>query len=288
MELLFLGSGAAEGNPAAYCRCEVCEGIRERGGIEIKSRASVRFDTHYQIDISPDHYWQMLRHNTDMYDVEHLLITHSHEDHFSLPAISDKTMSRVTNNKPLNIYLSKPAADYGMGLVKNLMFPEEKLKDLLTRFIPVPLDYFETYQVGDLSVTTIKGAHKTHVDGEYSINYLITTRDGTTLLYALDTGYYQDETWEFLDGLHTDVLIMDSTFGGRTDRGEYPFGHLDCYSFLKMLDRMSDLRFIDPDTSLYATHFNPHTGFSHHRIQEFYSDSSYDVIAAHDGLVIDR
>ena len=148
----------------------------------------------------------------------------------------------------------------------------------------MPLGYYEKHQIGDFSAETVKGSHKTTIDGERSINYLLTSRGGTTLLYALDTGYYDDETWEYLSGKHTDALIMDCTFGGRADRGEYPFGHLDNASFIRMLEKMDAIGFINDTTRVFATHFNPHQGLAHHEIQQFFDACPYNVSAAYDGL----
>ena len=79
-ELLFLGTGAAEGAPAAYCRCDTCQGVRQRGGVELRTRSSLRIGPHHQIDISPDQYQQTIAAGDDTYDVEYILVTHTHED----------------------------------------------------------------------------------------------------------------------------------------------------------------------------------------------------------------
>ena len=95
---------------------------------------------------------------------------------------------------------------------------------------------------------------------------------------------HPDETWEFLEDRRTDVLIMDCTFGGRTDRGEFPAGHLDIASFLRALERMDAIGFIDGATRIFATHFNPHQGLTHHQMQERFDRSAFEVTVAYDGL----
>jgi phosphoribosyl 1,2-cyclic phosphate phosphodiesterase len=284
MDMLFLGTGAAEGVPAAYCRCDDCRGVRKRGGIEVKSRSSLRIGKHYQVDISPDHYWQMLRHDTDMFDLEHVLITHSHGDHFALDGLTDKTMAKVTNERPLNIYLSNPAKDYLEGTLEHMGISDDLRSRYQGRFSIFGLEYFSSYEIGELSVETVKSNHSAHGEDEAAISYLFTLPGGTKLLYALDTGYYTDETWEYLRGRQTDTLVMDCTFAGRTDRGEYPSGHLDMASFIRMLERMSESGFIGPRTRIYATHFNPHQGLTHHEIQEAFDKSAFTVSVAYDGL----
>ncbi len=286
MEITFLGTGAAEGIPAAYCRCSACSGVRERGGIELKTRSALRVGRHFQIDISPDNYRQTLMHGMDMFDIEHLLITHTHGDHFALTGITDKTMSEVTNNKPLNIYMSEPAKKFVMKFLDALSKSGED-KEKFEREFPVSgLEYYKEYSIGELVVETVKGNHTAWAGIEKSINYLIRMPDGKKLLYALDTGYYVDETWNYLKERNTDILIMDCTFGGRTDRGEFPDGHLDIESFLKMLERMTEIGFIDNKTDIYATHFNPHQGLTHFEMQDRFNESSFRVTVAYDGLKV--
>ena len=234
--------------------------------------------------MSPDNHWQMLRHGLDMFDIEHLLITHSHEDHFALSMFTDKTMAKDTNEKPISIYLSRPAHRFYVGTLAARVMPDWEQKRYARDLRLIELENFQSYEIGGLAVETVKGNHLGFGPGEASINYLITPPEGDTLLYALDTGYYRDETWEFLSGRHTDVLVMDCTFAGRSDRGEYPDGHLDIASFLKMLDRMTEIGFLDSGSQVYATHFNPHQGRSHGQIQEAFDGSPHRVTVAHDGM----
>ena len=286
MELVFLGTGAAEGIPAAYCRCSACEGVRKRGGREIKSRSSLRVGSRHQIDVPPDCYWQMIRHNTDMHDIEHVLVTHTHEDHFSIPALTDKLMAQQTNGKHLTVHLGREAKDTIERLIAALPLSAEEIRRLREGFTLTALDYFAAHTAGELFVETVMANHRVGEGNERAINYLVTNRDGRTLFYALDTGFYLDETWDYLRGRHTDLLIMDCTFAGRTDRSEFPSGHLDIASFLKMLERMAGMGFIDSETRVYATHFNPHQGLTHDGIQRRFDESPFAVTAAYDGLEV--
>ena len=284
MEGIFLGTGAAEGVPAAYCRCATCEGVRERGGREIKTRSSFRLGETYQIDVSPDQHVQMLRLGLDMYDIEHLLITHTHGDHFALSGVTDRTMAATTNGKPLHVYTSRPAARY---LERLLQIAGVSAKDRESSLFSITeFEYFSEYRVGDLTVETVKGNHTAHGDEEYAINYLITTPEGGRLLYALDTGFYRDETWEYLQGRSVDVVIMDCTFAGRTDRDEFSAGHLALNGFLKMLEQMTEIGFVTKKTRVYASHVNPHQGLRHDEIQTALDTSRYAATVAYDGLRI--
>ena len=54
----------------------------------------------------------MIRCGVDMFDVEHLFITHTHSDHFQFEEIVSKSHAVKTNGKPLHIYMSVPAKEY--------------------------------------------------------------------------------------------------------------------------------------------------------------------------------
>ncbi len=282
MRVVFLGTGAAEGVPAAYCGCEACNGARMRGGKDIKTRSSLRLGDQYQIDISPDLYWQMIKSNLTMSDVQHVLISHTHGDHLSLTGLTDKTMAKDTCESPLQIYLSRPGGEFLDGILDAYGFSGDIRKhDLFQIHL---LEYFGEYRIGELLVETLKGNHTTRAANEYAINYLITIKSGRKLLYALDTGYYNDETWEYLRGRKVDVLIMDCTFAGRTDRGDFAAGHLAIDSFLRMLERMKHIGFVNEKTNIYATHFNPHQGLTHDDIETAFNNTDFSVTVAYDGL----
>ena len=44
MKLLYLGTAAAEGIPAAFCSCPVCTNARRQKGRELRSRSQVLLD----------------------------------------------------------------------------------------------------------------------------------------------------------------------------------------------------------------------------------------------------
>ncbi len=252
--------------------------------MELRTRSSLRIGAHHQVDLSPDHYRQTLAAGTDMYDVEHLLVTHTHEDHFVLAGLTDKNMSRQTNGRPVHVYLSEPGRDFVERMIGGFPYSAGETRWIRENLVIVGLEHFREYTVGGLAVQTVKGNHAARGVDEQSINYLVGLPDGKSLLYACDTGYYREDTWEYLSGKRVDVLVLECTFAGRTDRGEFPEGHLDLASWLKMLERMAGIGFVDDRTAVYATHFNPHQGLSHFEIQDRLRRSPWRATAAHDGL----
>ncbi|WP_256209019.1 MBL fold metallo-hydrolase [Paenibacillus sp. CF384] len=286
--MIFLGTAAAEGCPCYYCRCDYCNEVRKRGGKDIRTRSSFRIDGKHQIDFSPDIFYQMQTLNLDVFELEHLLITHTHEDHFDLAEIIVKECAVDPQPQPLNIYLSQQALPWAERLMDSYsthLSPEKKA-ELHSKYVLVPLDYFETYTVGDLVVTPVKSSHHAFGENELALNYMISIPSGHTMLYACDTGWYPEETWDYLSGKKLDLLIMECTFGGRQDRGLYIDGHLDIPNFLLMLERMESTGLIDEQTPVYATHINHKHHLLHDEMQTTLDQSRFNVIVAYDGLQI--
>jgi phosphoribosyl 1,2-cyclic phosphate phosphodiesterase len=289
MELRFLGTAAAEGVPAMYCRCQACMTARKRGGKDIRTRSSFRIGSRYQIDLGPDANWQMHRLGIDMYDVEHLFITHTHDDHFQLEEIVAKTMSFGfgANGKPLDIYVSLPGWQW-LNKLLPVLYERQRYENptFAEQFRVHALAYFQIYPFGELLVETLKGGHVVRGGRERAMQYLMHLPDGRRLLYALDTGWFPDETWEFLQQKHIDILILDCTFGVRTDRPTYPEGHLDIASFVKALERMTAIGAIDTTTRIFATHISSHQGALHEEMQAHFDETSFPVTVAYDGCII--
>ena len=82
MKLQFLGTGAAEGAPAIFCKCDTCQELRRRGEKEYHTRAQFLIDDVVGIEFPPDAYYHALRFDVDLTKMKYLLVTHSHMDHF--------------------------------------------------------------------------------------------------------------------------------------------------------------------------------------------------------------
>lgn len=82
MEIQYLGTAAAEGLPALFCDCETCRKARKAGGKEVRTRTQSIVDGKILIDFPPDTYTHALNYSLQLGKIRHLLITHSHMDHF--------------------------------------------------------------------------------------------------------------------------------------------------------------------------------------------------------------
>lgn len=290
-QLLFLGTGAAQGIPAAYSPQMRSPPTDSRN---IRSRSSVLIDDSYQIDAGPDSWYQLLREQKSWDSLEHLMITHTHSDHLYWENVLQKSGARDHKGGPLNIYLSEVAKKWFLHTLffsKNLKAPlEEEIHDLEYELSPAyhfhQLTLWQEIQIGEFRVTPVLGNHTGRMPEDHAHNLLLKDSSGTQILYAVDTGFYSEESFEFLHGNKIDVLIMDCTFGARTDRAEYPAGHLDCKSFIRMVARLEKNGTLRGDTRIIATHINPDQGWDHEEMDAFWKTTDYNVITAWDGLTV--
>lgn len=288
VEIVFLGTGASEAIPCPFCRCDYCSQARRSGGKDIRTRSSLRLGPQHQIDFAPDAVWQLANNNLDVFDLEHLLITHTHEDHLALGELMTRECAVPPPDRPVYLYMNKRAAAWVRSAVSALRpgMSEQMWVRLGMLYSIVETDYYQPFLAGQLQVTPIKANHRAFGPDEDAQNYLIRLPDNQILLYAVDTGWYGDETWDFLSQYSVDILIMEATFGGRTDRGLHPGGHLDAASYLLMVEKMSALGVIDHATRLYATHINHKHTLLHDDLQQYFDRSDHPITVAWDGLKI--
>ncbi len=285
MNLQFLGTGAAEGIPPLFSRNERTRRIRREQGPDLRTRSAFRLGERYQIDFGPDTFFQSIRCDCDFYELEHVLVTHMHSDHFHFESVVAKEMARDTNGKPIHLYTSAPAARWlERSIAASSDYSGIAQHPLYHKYPLATLDYFSEYQIGELTVNTVRGNHRAMTEDEFPINPLVTLPDGTRLLYAVDTGYYDEESWEYLTGRRIDLLVMEATFGGRTDRGDYPAGHLDAHSFVRQVERMARIGLLTERTPIYATHINPKHEWDHADMQAFFDATPFAIVVATDCL----
>ncbi|MDR3148103.1 MAG: hypothetical protein LBU00_07005, partial [Treponema sp.] len=188
MELLYMGTGAAEGIPATFCACPVCREAAKRGGREIRTRSQALLDGKILFDFPPDAYAHYLSHRFDLPAIEHLVVTHSHMDHFFPQEFELRSSGFVHDPPPLlHIYGNEKV---GAALLAVLPQGDQERHRLVFH----PLESFERIDVGGYAVTPLPAKHD---PSERCLFYLVEGGD-RALLYAHDTGFFPAETWDHL------------------------------------------------------------------------------------------
>ena len=290
MRIQFLGTGAAEGNPPVFDRLAGDRLPADPRDPNVRTRSSLRLGTTHQIDFGPDHFAQSLRCGFDSYDLEHVIVTHTHADHLHLNGVLAKELARKRRSPGIRLYAGPQAAAWIDSLFEFLQkpgTPVDEYERLRAAYPVTRMEFFTEHDVGGLTVRTVRGNHRVSASGESSMNPLITLPDGRTLLYAVDTDYYDDESFDYLSGTRLDLLVMECTFGGLTEPGAHGPGHLNAATFLRMLDRMGRDGVVHSGTRVYATHINPVQPLDHDGLGKYFADAGYAVTVAYDCLALD-
>lgn len=275
MNVKYLGTGAAEGIPAVFCHCEVCNHARINKGRNIRTRSQAIIDGKLLIDFGPDTYLHSLEYNLQLADIEVCLVTHSHDDHLYLEDLRARRRSRA------NLREGTPALKvYGGKGVKDILKP--KASGFVTKDNSV---FF--YQIGAFKqVEVLNGYIVTAIPAVHTSNepfvYII-QKDSKTFLYGHDTDYFGEDVWEYLNtnSIYFDAVSLDCTEGIK--HIEYP-GHMNFERMQNMCERLAAEGCIDNNTQIIANHISHNGLASYDKANEVGNSLGY--LVAYDGMEI--
>lgn len=259
MKLKYFGTAAAEGMPALFCYCEHCERAKKAGGKNIRTRSQALINDDLLIDLPPDTYMHVLDYGLDLRSIEHILITHSHEDHLyplELTNIRLPFAHRLPDAGPVNVYASPcSSAEVFCGAVKGQVLDDKHLKIKTVKA-------FEPFKVKNYSIIPLTANHDYSID---SLIYIIS--DGEkTMLYGNDTGWFPEETWAFLknSGVRFDYVSLDCTCTG--DTVERPNGHMNLVACKATKEEMLKIGCADEKTVFCLHHFSHNGGYTYEEL----------------------
>jgi len=252
-----LGTAAAEGWPALWCSCEVCREARRRGGKNIRRRTAYQLGDRIHIDLGPDSYAQMLQFDLRYETLQHLLITHSHPDHLCPQELEYRSAGFVPEAPPVELIIWGNAAVEER--IRAAGIDLEACRICFQRIAP-----FETIDLGQGVLATPIPAD--HAGEEQAVNYLL-EREGRVILQGNDTGWWPEQTWEFLATKVLDVAIIECTYG----RHRGGRSHLGAEDVVMVRDELAKLGALADDCRVIATHFSHNGGWLHERLEEFFT-----------------
>lgn len=273
MLIEFLGTGAAEGIPAPFCRCAVCENARSAKGKEIRMRTGVVIDKTLLIDFSPDSLIQSVRFNVDYSGLEGLLVTHTHSDHF---AVEDLVQRSPCNSKNRTASLLNIYGNCAMERKLKAALYDEKAAESMDI---TTIRGGQTIQVGGFRVLALRTIH---METEESLLYLI-SKEGKHYLHALDSAELTEEIYEQLreEGICLDAVSFDCTFGLLEE--EF-YGHMNFRQNLRVKKRLEEIGVADAHTKFYLTHISHYAGCTQKDLEAETRQHGFEV--AYDGLCV--
>ncbi|NLB41826.1 MAG: hypothetical protein GX815_06105 [Clostridiales bacterium] len=270
MKIRTLGTAAAEAIPGIFCNCETCAHARAHGGKNIRTRSQTIINDKYLVDFPMDAYMHSINFGINFFDINHILITHPHEDHFYPHDIELRCppYAHGQEGKLLNVY--------GPGSIGQLFpdFPSKRNQDYI-RFHK--LNAFETYSIDELQVTPMTALHSR--DFECFV-YLI-EHEGKKLLYGHDSGFFPQDTMNYLKNSIVDCVLCDTTFGKNLD-GDNHMGVEDNIQLRKIMVEQGSA---DENTKFILTHLSHNGGLTHEQLEQTAENNGF--LAAYDGFELE-
>lgn len=281
MFLKLLGSAAAEGWPATFCDCEACREARRRGGKNIRRRTTYQLGDTVHVDWGPDSYNSMISFGLDYAPLQHLFITHAHQDHWCPEELAwrRRGYSRIPEGSHLAIYGNSHVEE-------TLLKANPSLDDIAAEFRAVKP--YEAIELGpDFTAYGFTASHST--DDELALNYLLMYQ-GRGLVIGNDTGWWIPESWDFLQSFPLSVVVMDCTSGplgtGPRDKNTSWVGthHLNCEWVVEVRDELARRGALMADHTFIANHFSHNGGWLHEQLEEFFTPKG--ILVGYDGLEV--
>ena len=208
MNLTYLGTAAAEGIPGIFCACDICREAMRRGGKDLRTRSQAIIDDTLLIDLPPDSFMHMLRDKVSLPDVQHMLLTHTHSDHFLAQELYYRRPGFCDTRATMTIYGNDAFKRRMDEMVQTTGTTYEKSK-----LVSVELTEFAAIDVAGCTVVPLLA---NHAKTEKCLIYLI-GKDGKWLLYGNDTGIFPEATWQYLKGKPLDLVSLDCTCGRKAE-----------------------------------------------------------------------
>lgn len=248
MEILYMGTAAAEGYPALFCECERCKAARKLKGKNIRSRSQALIDGKILIDFNADSLWHSVKYNIDLTYIKTLLITHVHDDHLYPCDLSVRRegFAHLENCEKLNIYGS-------CDIIELLNDPEVVGQNGCYGCELNTVQPYKPFCAEGYKITALKAEHGTPNPYLYLIE-----KNGKALLYAHDTGLFPEETLDYLkkNNVKLDLVSLDCTEGNGGIG--YP-QHMNLERDIVTKDKLTEIGAADAETVFILNHFS-HNG----------------------------
>jgi phosphoribosyl 1,2-cyclic phosphodiesterase len=231
VEVVLLGTGAADGWPNPWCSCASCAEACARG--EQRRPTSALVDGVLLLDLAPG----TPPDGVSLADVRTVLVTHDHPDHCSPSALLWRHWAGL--REPLTVVGPQPVLE----ACRPWLAPDD----------PVTLREIRPGDSMELDGYVVRGLDADHEVP--TVLYDLTGPGGDRLLYATDTGPLPEATVAAVRGAAFDVVLLEQTFGDAVDHGT---GHLDLETFPAQLRRLRSVGAVTDGTDVVAVHLSHH------------------------------
>ncbi|MFZ2527221.1 MAG: bifunctional adenosylcobinamide kinase/adenosylcobinamide-phosphate guanylyltransferase [Rhodococcus sp. (in: high G+C Gram-positive bacteria)] len=260
MEIVLLGTGAADGWPNPFCTCASCDDATRRG--EIRGQTAALIDDVLLLECGPEAPRAALRHGRNLAGVRHILLTHAHVDHLGPQALLFRSWAEAG----FDIDVVGPAA--AIDACRPWVGPGDPV-----RFVPVAAG--DALNVGGYRIRVLGARHRVFDDGD-AVLYDVAGPSCARILWACDTGPLPESWFDAVHGAAFDAVFLEETFGDRADLGD------DHHTLAAFADTVAALRAcgaVGDGTDVIAVHLghhNPPIAQVRRRLAECGARAGYD------------
>ncbi len=184
MKIQFLGTGAADWDWSRPLSTEV------------RGSSCTLFDDKILIDAGETAWENILRFGVSPDKISHILITHTHMDHFN-PVVIKKIAEAAGRTTKLHVYASPEGISQLDHSVMNT----------------TELSFGDKFSIYSLDFEVLSANHMLKNEMEAAYHFLITTPENKRLLYTLDGGWMTSYTRNKLGFNQLHMIIWDATSG---------------------------------------------------------------------------
>ena len=243
-------------------------------------------DEELLIDMGPSCFDNAARFGVNLSKIKTLLVTHPHEDHLQpqhlywrntdeslLPLTYVEKMRhggpRFTDIPQLNIY----GNSFVMETLGKSLDDMEELKINLHEIKEGKEEKTDGYRI-----LPVRGNHGSQQG--FSHSYII-QKDEKTVLYALDSGSYDEDQFALIQEYQYDAVIMEGTTGLNEQYG----GHMCLVNNIRIRERLKENKCLRENSRFLLTHLSPHWCPPHDWYESIVASEGLEL--AYDGLQIE-
>lgn len=277
MRLTFLGTSAGESYPGLWCDCPHCTYARTHGGRNLRANSCAVLDDTLLLDMGSGCFNTAARQQISLSQVRVVLVTHPHEDHFYPKHLQWRHGADENMHLPFAEQMHRggprftpvpPLTLYGNAYTEKALYAwQENIDNLHMRFVRI--EEGKPFTDSGYTVTPVRG---NHWQKGFAHSYIV-EKDGRTMLYALDTGSYDEDMQGILKKHTFNLIVMEGT-GGLNTCGD---GHMCLAKNVDMLDFFVKNGCYAPDGRFVLTHMSPHWTPPH---------DIYETIAEKEGMIV--
>ena len=229
MRVHLLGTGSADGWPNPWCTCASCRAAADAGVLRGSSSALV--DDRLLLELGPDGPRAALRAGVDLSGVEGVLVSHGHPDHHAWPVWAWRGWATGT-------------------AALTLLAPPAVLADAAPHLDPsvraVPAVPGSRHTVAGYDVHVVPASHA-GADVGPAVLYDVTAPDGTSLLWATDTGVLAEAALALVTDRAYDAVLLDLTSAHQPD-------HHDLSTWPEQIAELRRRGAVGDRTAVHAIH----------------------------------